>query len=83
MPMAPLSFCHLFAGFLMGKLTILALTQHALEVIVKHVLNHKVLTKGCADLILEDIALMKFSLCIILCLLMILNAGIESRASQL
>jgi DNA repair photolyase len=35
------------------------LTRQALEIIAKHRLNNQVLTKGCADLILEDIGLMK------------------------
>ena len=35
------------------------LTRQALEIITKHRLNNQVLTKGCADLILEDMELMK------------------------
>jgi len=35
------------------------LTRQALEIIAKHRLNKQVLTKGCADLILEDMELMK------------------------
>ena len=35
------------------------LTQHALEIMVKYRLNNQLLTKGCADLILEDLDLMK------------------------
>ena len=35
------------------------LTRQSLEIIAKHRLNNQVLTKGCADLILEDMALMK------------------------
>jgi len=35
------------------------LTRQALEIVSKHNLNNQVLTKGCADLILEDMGLMK------------------------
>jgi len=35
------------------------LTRQALEIVSKHSLNNQVLTKGCADLILEDLGLMK------------------------
>ena len=35
------------------------LTRQALEIMAKHRLNNQVLTKGCADLILEDMGLMK------------------------
>ena len=35
------------------------LTRQALEIIAKHRLNNQVLTKGCADLISEDMGLMK------------------------
>lgn len=35
------------------------LTHHALEIMVKYRLNNQLLTKGCADLILEDLDLMK------------------------
>jgi len=35
------------------------LTRQALEIIAKHRLNNQVLTKGCADLIMEDLGLMK------------------------
>ena len=35
------------------------LTRRALEIVSKHSLNNQVLTKGCADLILEDMGLMK------------------------
>lgn len=35
------------------------LTRQALEIVAKHRLNNQVLTKGCADLILEDLGLMK------------------------
>jgi len=35
------------------------LTRQALEIMAKHRLNSQVLTKGCADLILEDMDLMK------------------------
>lgn len=35
------------------------LTRQALEIIAKYRLNNQVLTKGCADLILEDLELMK------------------------
>ncbi len=34
-------------------------TRRALEIVSKHSLNNQVLTKGCADLILEDMGLMK------------------------
>ena len=35
------------------------LTRQALEIMAQHHLNNQVLTKGCADLILEDLELMK------------------------
>ncbi|MFO7554642.1 MAG: radical SAM protein [Desulfobacterales bacterium] len=35
------------------------LTRQALEIVSRHGLNNQVLTKGCADLILEDLGLMK------------------------
>lgn len=35
------------------------LTRHALEIVAKYRLNSQVLTKGCADLIQEDMGLMK------------------------
>ncbi|MDP2646357.1 MAG: radical SAM protein [Desulfobacterales bacterium] len=35
------------------------LTRQALEIVSKHNLNNQVLTKGCADLIMEDMDLMK------------------------
>jgi DNA repair photolyase len=35
------------------------LTRQFLEIIAKHRLNNQVLTKGCADLILKDLGLMK------------------------
>jgi DNA repair photolyase len=35
------------------------LTRLALEIVARHRLNNQVLTKGCADLILEDMELMK------------------------
>ena len=35
------------------------MTRQSLKIIAKHRLNNQVLTKGCADLILEDLELMK------------------------
>jgi DNA repair photolyase len=37
------------------------LTRQALKIVAKHRLNNNVLTKGCADLILEDMELMKLA----------------------